>query len=137
VSDIFQNIDPPLQPASVSSPCTKGGGGGSIFWKTPAIGLASYNNFSTISTLDHVSKPPSKETTSFFSDNRGRVLIAQMQLCTIPFFNRSGFLGWTLGYNDFDFFDKMEPPRPEIDIKWEKIVSEKFHMGIIKRKIQQ
>jgi hypothetical protein len=98
--------------------------------------LASYNNFSTISTLDHVSKPPSKETTSFFSDNRERVLIAQMQLCTILLFNRSEFLGWTLGYNDFDFFDKMEPPRPEIDIKWEKIVSEKFPMGIIKCKIQ-
>jgi hypothetical protein len=59
-----------------------------------------------------------------------------MQLCTVPFFNLSGFLGWTLGYNNFDFFDKMEPPRPEIDIKWEKIVSEKFHMGIIKCKIQ-
>jgi hypothetical protein len=24
----------------------------------------------------------------------------------------------TLGYNDFDFFDKMGPPRPEIDVKW-------------------
>ncbi len=24
----------------------------------------------------------------------------------------------TLGYNDFDFFDKMEPPRPEIGVKW-------------------
>ncbi len=45
---------PPLRPASVSSPRNKGGGylagrrgaGGSIFWKTPAIGLASYNNLS-------------------------------------------------------------------------------------------
>jgi hypothetical protein len=43
---------PPLQPASVSSPRTKsggytlagrGGGGGSIFWKMPDIGLASYS----------------------------------------------------------------------------------------------
>jgi hypothetical protein len=53
VSDVFQNIDPPtlLHPASASSPHTKGGGvitrrevrgGGSIFWKTPDIGLASY-----------------------------------------------------------------------------------------------
>jgi hypothetical protein len=53
VSDVFQNIDPPppsLHLASVSSPRTKGGGthspggeggGGSIFWKTPDIGLAS------------------------------------------------------------------------------------------------
>jgi hypothetical protein len=24
----------------------------------------------------------------------------------------------TLGYNNFDFFDKMGPPRPEIDVKW-------------------
>jgi hypothetical protein len=49
------NIDspPPLHPASMSSPRTKGGGrtyspggegvGGSIFWKTPDIGLASYS----------------------------------------------------------------------------------------------
>ncbi len=55
VSGVFQNIDPPppLHPASVSSPRTKGGGvqhspggewiGGSIFWKTPDIGLASYS----------------------------------------------------------------------------------------------
>ncbi len=44
--------NPPLHPASVSSPRTKGGGytlagrwggGGSIFWKTPDIGLASYS----------------------------------------------------------------------------------------------
>ncbi len=55
VSGVFPNIDPPppLHPASVSSPRTKGGGGGytlarrwggggSIFWKTPDIGLASY-----------------------------------------------------------------------------------------------
>ncbi len=46
---------PPLHPASVSSPRTKGGrvhtrravggggGGGSIFWKMPDIGLASYS----------------------------------------------------------------------------------------------
>ncbi len=25
----------------------------------------------------------------------------------------------TLGYNDFDFFGEMEPPRPEIDVKWD------------------
>ncbi len=53
VSGVFQNIDPPapLHPATVSSPRTKGegytlagrwGGGGSIFWKTPDIGLASW-----------------------------------------------------------------------------------------------
>jgi hypothetical protein len=49
VSGVFQNIDPPplLHPASVSSPRTKGGSqggegvGGSIFWKTLVIGLAS------------------------------------------------------------------------------------------------
>ncbi len=23
-----------------------------------------------------------------------------------------------LGYNDFNFFDKIEPPRPKIDVKW-------------------
>jgi hypothetical protein len=45
-------------------PRTKGGGihsahspggegdGGSIFWKTPAIGLASYNNLSTVTVMD-------------------------------------------------------------------------------------
>ncbi len=49
---------PPLHPASVSSPRNKSGGtpspggeggGGSIFWKTQDIGLASYfsNNLST------------------------------------------------------------------------------------------
>ncbi len=56
MSGVFQNIDPPppLHPASVSSPRTKGGGGGytlagrrgrggSIFWKTPDIGLAFYS----------------------------------------------------------------------------------------------
>jgi hypothetical protein len=58
VSDVFQNIDPPppLPLASVSFPRTKGGGVhtrravrgmGGQFWKTPAIGLASYNNLST------------------------------------------------------------------------------------------
>jgi hypothetical protein len=26
---------------------------------------------------------------------------------------------YTVGYNDFVFFDKMEPPRPEIDLKWD------------------
>ncbi len=56
VSGVFQNSDPPppFHPASVSSPRTKGWGGeytlagrwrggGSIFWKTPDIGLASYS----------------------------------------------------------------------------------------------
>jgi hypothetical protein len=54
VSDVFLTIDPPppLHPASVSSPRTRGGGytlarqwggGGSIFQKTPDIGLASYS----------------------------------------------------------------------------------------------
>jgi hypothetical protein len=53
VTGVFQNIDPPapLHPATVSSPRTKGegytltgrwGGGGSIFWKAPDIGLASW-----------------------------------------------------------------------------------------------
>jgi hypothetical protein len=28
---------------------------------------------------------------------------------------------WSLGYNDFDFFDKMEPPRRHIDVKWDSI----------------
>ena len=39
VSSVFQTINPPppLHPANVSSPCTKGGGGR----KTPDIGLAS------------------------------------------------------------------------------------------------
>jgi hypothetical protein len=26
---------------------------------------------------------------------------------------------WFAGYNDFDFFDKMEPPRPEVNVKWD------------------
>ncbi len=54
VSGVFRTIHPPppLHPASVSSPRTKGvgytlagwwGGGGSIFRKTPDIGLASYS----------------------------------------------------------------------------------------------
>ncbi len=54
VSGVFQTIDapPPLHPASVSSPRSKGGGytlagrwggGGSIVRKTPDIGLASYS----------------------------------------------------------------------------------------------
>jgi hypothetical protein len=48
VSGVFLTIDPPppLHPASVSSPAPKAGdthspGGGSIFRKTPDIGLAS------------------------------------------------------------------------------------------------
>ncbi len=24
-----------------------------------------------------------------------------------------------LGYNDFDFFVDMEPPRPDMDVKWD------------------
>jgi hypothetical protein len=58
VSDVFRTIDPspPLHPASMSSPFTKGGGGlhirravrgwgggVSIILKTPDIGLASYS----------------------------------------------------------------------------------------------
>jgi hypothetical protein len=54
VSGVFRTIDPPLplHPASVSSPRTKGRGvhtrravrgGGSIFRKTPDIGLVSYS----------------------------------------------------------------------------------------------
>jgi hypothetical protein len=54
VSGVVRTVDPPplLHQASVSSPRTKGGGvhtpgrrggGGSIFWKTPDIGLASYS----------------------------------------------------------------------------------------------
>ncbi len=47
VSGVFQTIEPPppLHPASVSSPRTKGGGHTrkSIFRKTPNIGLASYS----------------------------------------------------------------------------------------------
>ncbi len=56
VSGVFRNIDPqpPLHPAIVSSPRTqrrgggytfsgRWGGGGSIFRKTPDIGLASYS----------------------------------------------------------------------------------------------
>ncbi len=67
VSGVFQNIDPPpsLYPASVSSPRTKGGGytlagqcggGGSLFWKTPDIGLASYSIISqryTVTGVDY------------------------------------------------------------------------------------
>jgi hypothetical protein len=26
---------------------------------------------------------------------------------------------YIIGYNDFDFFDKKELPRPEIDVKWD------------------
>jgi hypothetical protein len=59
VSDVFQINDPPppSPPSECVLPRTKGthspggegdGGGGSIFWKTPAIGLASYNNLSTV-----------------------------------------------------------------------------------------
>ncbi len=54
MSGVFQTIDPPLplHPASLSSPHTKGRGvhtrravrgGGSIFRKTPDIGLVSYS----------------------------------------------------------------------------------------------
>jgi hypothetical protein len=48
VSGVFQNIDPlpPLHPEGASSPAPKAWGErvrGSIFWKTPDIGLASYS----------------------------------------------------------------------------------------------
>ncbi len=67
MSRVFQNIDPPLRTASVSSPGVPPpllrvedtlagwrGGWGSIFWKTRDIGLASYSN--NLSTLYIVSK---------------------------------------------------------------------------------
>ncbi len=69
VSGVFKNIDPPppVRPASVSSPRTKGRGvhtrravrgvGGSIFWKTPDIRLASY---SIIPLRDRLSTPLTK-----------------------------------------------------------------------------
>jgi len=57
MSLVFQNIDPPLHPASVYPPpllrgedtlAGRRGGWGSIFWKTRDIGLPSYsNNLST------------------------------------------------------------------------------------------
>ncbi len=59
VSDVFKNIDllPPSPPSECVLPPQKRQGGthspdgeggeGSIFWKTPVIGLASYNNLST------------------------------------------------------------------------------------------
>ncbi len=45
VSGVFRTIDPlpPLHPASVSSPRTKGGGRTHSSRKTPDIGLASYS----------------------------------------------------------------------------------------------
>ncbi len=52
VSGVLQTTDPPppLHPATVSKRrgvhtcrAVRGEGGGSIFWKTPAIGLASYS----------------------------------------------------------------------------------------------
>jgi hypothetical protein len=43
---------PPLRPASVSSPPGGEGDGGSIFWKTRDIGLASYSNI--LSTMDRL-----------------------------------------------------------------------------------
>ncbi len=55
VPGVFQNIDPPPTPLSTHRVCPPPapkaggthspggeGGGGSIFWKTPAMGLASY-----------------------------------------------------------------------------------------------
>ena len=63
MSCVFQNIDPhlPLRPANVYPPpllrgedtlAGRRGGGGSIFWKTRDIGLASYsNNLSTYSSV--------------------------------------------------------------------------------------
>jgi hypothetical protein len=55
---------PQFHPASVASPAPKAGGytlagrwggWGSIFWKTPDIGLASYNNLSTVRVLERLS----------------------------------------------------------------------------------
>jgi hypothetical protein len=71
VSWVFQNIDPPT-PLSTrrmcSPPATKAGGthlpggeggGGSIFWKTQDIGLASYsNNLSTGEGMGEESNHP-------------------------------------------------------------------------------
>ncbi len=56
VSDVFQNSDPPPPPPSTPGECVRGrthslvgeGGGGPIFWKTPATGLDFYNNLSKI-----------------------------------------------------------------------------------------
>ena len=65
-SKIFTPPHPPLHPASVSSPHTKGGGlhtrlavreGGSIFWKTPDIGLASYSIISLRYNLSNLGSP--------------------------------------------------------------------------------
>jgi hypothetical protein len=39
-------------------------------------------------------------------------MYARMRDIYVCVFNK-----YTLGYNDFDFFDKMKPPRPEIDLK--------------------
>jgi len=57
MAGVFQNIDPPPPSPRECVPPVFGaggghslggeGGGGSIFWKTPAIALASYNNLST------------------------------------------------------------------------------------------
>jgi hypothetical protein len=63
LSVVFQNIDPP--PPSPPSECVfpphhrprthspggEGMGGQYTYWKTPAIGLASYNNLSTLCCL--------------------------------------------------------------------------------------
>jgi hypothetical protein len=56
MSRVFQNIDPPSP--SPPGECVlppqqrpgKEGGGGSIFWKTRDIGLASYSNTGNLST---------------------------------------------------------------------------------------
>ncbi len=71
MSGVFRTIeiDPPphLHPASVSSPRTKGRGvhtrwavrgWGVIFWKTPDIGLASYNNLFTSITMRLIQEVP-------------------------------------------------------------------------------
>ncbi len=82
VPGVFQNIDPhpPLHPANVSYPHTKGGrvhtrravrgAGGSIFWKTPAIGLASYSLISLrLQTLGRYQFWPTKESLLEFNED--------------------------------------------------------------------
>ncbi len=69
VSDVFQNIYPPTPLSSQRvcpppAPNAEGthspggeGDGGSIYWKTAALGLASYNNLSALSDLTLLLSP--------------------------------------------------------------------------------